>query len=212
MLPEIQFTAKKYQPFFLSDIVSEVMHQLTSVEYRNAIYTRNIHRLHGVGLLKKSRSNTVIVYSKQGVFQIEKQYILDKLTHNIFAITHSNYYQPIKIINIYNDFIFEVFHKVHTVLSHVLTYLYQHLSHRTYGMQAIVDLDTVKSDFSLIISELNCIECVLQDKNVSLDTTTLNHFSTVINRLIKLGGARSILPGNLMQFSYEFEMFKKIVG
>lgn len=114
------------------------------------------------------------------------------------------------------SFAFNVFAKnftsnIFTALVSITKYIYDHLSNRYFNGIKITSLSEVKDRLSRIFLFLKYLECVLDSSYIFNTTLILKQVSSILDDLVILGGARSLLEGNVMDFMNNLKFVLKII-
>jgi len=105
-----------------------------------------------------------------------------------------------------------ILEKILMVLKYYIWHVYQHLSSRKYGDSVIVEFDVVQKKFAEIHLYLYKSEMLLNANQIkSSDDQFFYDIKTILSSLIILSGARSILKNGIVNFTHDYELFRKII-
>ncbi len=169
--------------------------------------------------LHNNVSSNVLVYTDDNVYKFPLRHF--ELRNDLFPSSsrigvllfdeNHKQYRVSDNINFYQQFVFYFLKEVYQFLKSVFYYIYQHLTERQYHNQSLIDIEQVRMRCANIICEFELVDLMLTNNELNMLSLIAYKLQNLMHDLIKLGGARNSLDGNLMRFAHEFALVKKMI-
>lgn len=142
----------------------------------------------------------------------KKNLLFSDLSVSFFNVGHNCKIYPVILSDSYNKIIKGVIHAIYKAIESIFIYTYSHLEKRQYNHQSITQIEAVQFEFSdIFILVERMRHFISPDLNMEDSVFAMTVFIDILDKLSKLGGARSVIKGNAIELMFYIKLFQKFI-